>query len=302
MSFIYYWQTSCTHVAVTNGFYFFDVEFSPVAEPSGAQHDSVIVNRNIFAHVNTQYQVKDGLYFQLSKIPFQRENISFLKNSGDRISLTCIFQGMDCKIDFGAANYAHQMEFTFHNHFLENFATPGEEFSIKQFPTYQLHEVCCTSQMILHDIIICKLSGAFKNMFMESKALSLLLCFQKSNNEKQLNCSSCKFLAKPVEKEKILKAKQIVLNNLTDPPTIQELSLQIGINQCYLKKGFKEIFGTTIYDFVQEQRMLKAKLLLTTTDYTVSQVAEHIGFSSQSNFSSAFKKFTGVFPSELQQN
>ena len=107
---------------------------------------------------------------------------------------------------------------------------------------------------------------------------------------------------KPTEKEKIFKVKEIILNSLNNPPTIQEISLSIGMNQCYLKKGFKEIFGTTVYEFVQEQRMLKAKLLLSTTDSTVSQVADCIGFSSPSNFSLAFKKFTGVFPSELRQN
>ena len=108
--------------------------------------------------------------------------------------------------------------------------------------------------------------------------------------------------ASTIEKAKILKAKKIILTRLNNPPTIPELSLQIGINQCYLKKGFKEVFGTTVYDFVQEQRMLKAKLLLSTNQFSVSEVADQIGFSSTSNFSSAFKKYVGVFPSELQQN
>ena len=156
--------------------------------------------------------------------------------------------------------------------------------------------------MILHEIINCKLTGVFRNMFLESKALALLLCFQKCNTVAQSACDTCKFLTKPIEKEKIIKAKEIILNNLNSPPTTQELSLEIGINQCYLKKGFKELFGTTVYDFIQEQRMLKAKLLLSTTAYSISEVADQIGFSSQSNFSSAFKKFTGITPSELQQN
>ncbi|MDQ6609353.1 MAG: helix-turn-helix transcriptional regulator, partial [Bacteroidota bacterium] len=148
----------------------------------------------------------------------------------------------------------------------------------------------------------CKLEGAFRNMFLESKALSLLLCFQKCNTTNQPDCGSCKFLANPIEKEKIIKAIEIILSRLNHPPTIPELSIQIGINQCYLKKGFKELFGTTVYDFVQEQRMLKAKMLLSTTALSVSQVADTIGFSSASNFSGAFKKYAGVFPSELLQD
>lgn len=156
--------------------------------------------------------------------------------------------------------------------------------------------------MILHDILNCKFPGVFRNMYLESKALALLLCFQKCHAANPIDCVSCKFLTKPVEREKILKAKEIILNTLNNPPTIPELSLQIGINQCYLKKGFKEIFGMTVYDFVQEQRMLKAKLLLKQNKYSVSQVADQIGFSSTSSFSNAFKKYAGVFPSELQAN
>lgn len=143
--------------------------------------------------------------------------------------------------------------------------------------------------------------GAYRQMFLESKALALLLCFQACRNKSQSECSACKFLVKPVDKEKVYKARELILSRLNNPLTIPELSLEVGINQCYLKKGFKEIFGTTVYDFVQQQRMLKAKLLLTTTSFSVARIADEIGFSSMSNFSSAFKKYTGIFPSELRK-
>lgn len=249
-----------------------------------------------------QQQIKTGLHFQLKAIPLLRDNNSFLSKSANSIVLTCIFSGLNCNIHLDNNNHSHEIQFTFQNEFLKRFASDEQEFSINQFPEPQQHDICCTTQMILHDIITCKLQGAFRNMFLESKALALLLCFQKCNTIQQHDCTSCKFLTKPVEKEKIYKAKEILLNRLNNTPTIPELAMQIGINQCYLKKGFKEIFGTTVYDFVQEQRMLKAQLLLSTTNFSVSQIADTIGFSSISNFSSAFKKHTGVFPSELQRN
>ena len=252
--------------------------------------------------MNLQHQIKDGLHFQLNSIADKLENSSFLKRHTDNISLTCIFSGLDCNLHFDGENHSHEITFIFQNNFLKNFSADDKDFSIQQFPIYQQHDICCNTQMILHDIINSKLIGAFRNMFLESKALALLLCFQKCNTATLSACEECKFLMKPIEKEKMFRAKEIILNNLNNPPTIQELSLQIGINQCYLKKGFKEIFNTTVYDFVQEQRMLKAKLLLTTTNFTVSEVAEQIGFSSQSNFSSAFKKFTGILPKELSKN
>lgn len=249
----------------------------------------------------TQQEIKDGLHYALQTLFIKQENNSFLKRDADSISLTCQFSGLDCNLNFTDTPVSYDIEFIFHNDYLKKFSSE-QRFDVHQFPEHQQHGICCNTQMILHEIINCKLQGAFRNMFLESKALSLLLCFQKCSATNQADCASCKFLTKPVEKEKILKAKEIILSRLNNPPTISELSVQIGINQCYLKKGFKEIFGTTVYDFVQEQRMLKAKLLLHTNKFSVSQVAEQIGFSSQSSFSAAFKKFTGIVPSELTQN
>lgn len=246
-------------------------------------------------------KIKDGLHYSIKTSLMKRGNNSFLTRSTNGIALTCQYSGLDCNIHAVGQPVSHDIEFTFHIDFLKSFSAQGD-FDIHQFPDNLQHDICCNTQMILHDILNCKFPGAFRNMFLESKALSLLLCFQKCYAANPIDCGSCKFLTKPVEREKILKAKEIILNTLNNPPTIPELSLLIGINQCYLKKGFKEIFGMTVYDFVQEQRMLKAKLLLKQNTYSVSQVAEQIGFSSTSNFSNAFKKYAGVFPSELLAN
>ena len=251
--------------------------------------------------MHTEHQIKEGLYFNIKTFASKQNTNSYLTRSANSISLVCEFSGLECGLNFSESPVYHQIEFVFDTCYLNSFSDE-QHFNMQQFPEQQQHDMCCSTQMILHEIINCKLQGVFRNMFLESKGLSLLLCFQKCLTATTSDCASCKFLTKPIEKEKIIKAKEIILSRLNNPPTIPELSLQIGINQCYLKKGFKEVYGTTVYDFVQQQRMLKAKLLLSTTNFSVSQVADEIGFSSSSNFSSAFKKYVGVFPSELQQN
>lgn len=247
-------------------------------------------------------KIKDGLHFQHNTIVHRDNDNSYLSKSGSELVLTCIFSGPDCAMQLDDTQYAHEIQFAFHDDFLKTFSPEETGLSLQHFPDYQQHDICCTTQMILHDIITCKLNGAFHNMFLASKALDLLLCFQKCNSIPQSDCDSCKFLTSKIEKDKFLKAREIIMESLSNPPTIPELSFQIGINQCYLKKGFKEVFGSTVYDFVQEQRMQKARMLLRTTRHTVAQVAEMVGFSSQSSFSSAFKRHTGVLPSELQQS
>jgi AraC family transcriptional regulator len=89
------------------------------------------------------------------------------------------------------------------------------------------------------------------------------------------------------------------MQRLGDPITIRELSRKVGTNECYLKKGFKAIFGTTIFDFYQNERMQYARYLLYEKGLTVTQVSDTLGYSSISHFSTAFKKHTGIKPCEL---
>lgn len=89
---------------------------------------------------------------------------------------------------------------------------------------------------------------------------------------------------------------------LHNPPTIIALSKLIGINEYKLKKGFKELFGTTIFGYIHQNRMTLAKSLLLDTTKSVKEVAYQIGYSSPQHFSNAFKKEFGVTPNSIRKN
>jgi len=110
---------------------------------------------------------------------------------------------------------------------------------------------------------------------------------------------ACRFLAYDTEREKITEAQRIIEQNFDRPLTIKELSRKVAMNECYLKKGFKAMTGKTLYEYTQELRINKAKELLQNHRYSVSDVANTLGFSSISHFSTAFKKATGMKPCEL---
>ncbi len=199
----------------------------------------------------------------------------------------------------------HQIIFEFQDTYLQSFSAGENPLMEKDFSRLgkgQNLPVCCNSQMMLQEIIKDKHKGIMQKIFLESKALGLLSCTCLCYAETESSCSSCKFLGNSYDKEKILSAKEFILNNLDKTTTIDELSKEVGINQCYLKKGFKELFGSTIFDFVQEQRILKAKMMLANEDISVGEVAEAVGYSNISNFSNAFKKLTGISPKEVQRN
>jgi AraC-like DNA-binding protein len=106
-------------------------------------------------------------------------------------------------------------------------------------------------------------------------------------------------LATDTARDTILHAREVLLQRIGEPITIKELSRKVGTNECYLKKGFKEMFGTTIFEFYQNQRMEHAKYLLYDKGLSVTDVSAMLGYSSISHFSTAFKKHTGLKPCEL---
>ena len=108
-----------------------------------------------------------------------------------------------------------------------------------------------------------------------------------------------KFFLQDDDREKIILAREILLQHIGTPITIKALSRKVATNECYLKKGFKEVFGTTIFDFYQQQRMEHAKYLLYEKGLSVTDISALLGYSSISHFSAAFKKHTGLKPCEL---
>ena len=110
---------------------------------------------------------------------------------------------------------------------------------------------------------------------------------------------ACSFLSNNSERDKVLETQRIIMENLDRPMTIRELSGEVAMNECYLKKGFKAMFGKTIHEYQQFQRIEKAKELLLEGNYSINEVAFKMGFGSASHFSTSFKKIAGMEPCEL---
>jgi AraC family transcriptional regulator len=152
----------------------------------------------------------------------------------------------------------------------------------------------------LDSILNNRYQDSVENIFVNAQTQILLLyCLESMNTLKEDEIPACKFLAYEDEREKIIKAREILLKHIGDPITIRELSRKVAINECYLKKGFKVMFRTTIFDFYQDQRMEHARFLLYEKGFSVSEVSAQLGYSSISHFSTAFKKHTGLKPCEL---
>jgi AraC-like DNA-binding protein len=160
--------------------------------------------------------------------------------------------------------------------------------------------LCSRTRMVLESVLNNTYTGSFENIYINAQTQMLLLySLECMLGDKDIEQFQCKFLANELDREKILKAREILLQHIGEPLTIRELSRKVAINECYLKKGFKELFGTTIFDFYQSQRMEHARYLLYEKGLSVTEVSVMLGYSSISHFSTAFKKHTGLKPCEL---
>jgi len=160
--------------------------------------------------------------------------------------------------------------------------------------------LCGRTRLVLETLLNHSYTDSLENIFINAQSQMLLLySLECMVGEKEVEGFQCKFLANEADREKIVRAREILLKHIGEPLTIRELSRKVAINECYLKKGFKEMFGTTIFDFYQGQRMEHARYLLYEKGLSVTEVSVMLGYSSISHFSTAFKKHTGLKPCEL---
>lgn len=98
--------------------------------------------------------------------------------------------------------------------------------------------------------------------------------------------------------------KQLV-NHLSTPEefshSISDIVAVYKFSVSYVCRTFKKHYGTTISKFVNMKKIEYSKILLLTTDYSIEQICEIIGFNSVSYFCKLFKKITGTTPSSVRQ-
>ncbi|MBW4614761.1 MAG: AraC family transcriptional regulator [Desmonostoc vinosum HA7617-LM4] len=153
-------------------------------------------------------------------------------------------------------------------------------------------------QTALQQILHCPYHGVTKRMYLEGKVLELMALLVEQELAKQKGKSPT-YPFKADELEHLYHAREILLRNLDNPPSLVELSRQVGLNECTLKRGFRLVFGTTAFHYLHNYRLEKAQQLLAQGDMNVIEVARKVGFASRSYFAEAFRKKFGINPKDF---
>lgn len=95
--------------------------------------------------------------------------------------------------------------------------------------------------------------------------------------------------------------KSYIAQNLSDDLSREHLARHFFLNPDYLSRLFKKETGYPLQVYIVEERIKKAKFLLETTDLSISEIHEQVGFTNSSYFSKIFKRETGLTPQEYRQ-
>lgn len=159
-----------------------------------------------------------------------------------------------------------------------------------------------TSEMnfILQQIIYCPYRGITKQIYLESKSLELIALKLASLDQNKDKATS-KYQPNKDEIERLYHARKIIQNNLDNPPSLNSLARQIGLNEYKLKQGFRTVFDNTVFGYLHNYRMERSHLLLSSGTMNVTEVARTVGYTNLSHFAAAFRKKYGVNPSVFRK-
>ncbi|HER9922007.1 TPA: response regulator [Streptococcus pyogenes] len=83
--------------------------------------------------------------------------------------------------------------------------------------------------------------------------------------------------------------------------TLKSLAQQLGFSPNYLSVLIKKELGMPFQDYLIQERLKKAKLLLLTSNLKIYEIAEQVGFEDMNYFSQRFKQLIGVTPSQYKK-
>jgi len=143
-------------------------------------------------------------------------------------------------------------------------------------------------------------SGALRRFFIKAKTNELLCSIMQRFSKDAVYVKKDGFGES--EKIKLREAFEILEENFSEPPSIKEISKQVGLNRTKLRKGFLALYGKTIFDHCLDRRMQEACELLRSKSLNITQISQGLGYAHATNFTASFKKYFGVLPKDYRKS
>ncbi|MEJ6624478.1 MAG: AraC family transcriptional regulator [Flavobacteriaceae bacterium] len=148
--------------------------------------------------------------------------------------------------------------------------------------------------VVLSQILNANVHKSMQSLYLKGKVYELLSLYFNKNED--ADSEQCPFLVDEDNVRKIRKAKEIILEQMVEPPSLQALSEEIDLSLSKLKEGFKQLYGETVYGYLLTHKMEEARRMLESGKFNVNEVGLKVGYSTSSHFIAAFKKKYNTTP------
>lgn len=139
-------------------------------------------------------------------------------------------------------------------------------------------------------------SGSHSQLWLQGQGMTFMALFLEGCNEEQANDCSLSHS----DRQKLMRARDLLLADLSRAPSIADLAEQCGLGLVKLKKGFRFLFGSSAYGLYLQERMHEARRRLESERVSVTAVALDLGYSNISHFAAAFRRQFGINPAQLK--
>jgi len=164
----------------------------------------------------------------------------------------------------------------------------------------ETHHVASSQIMdIVEELVHFRYPGVMPKLYIKSKVVDLLRLSIENIYTADKNITTQGISTSDLRA--LTGVRDFILANLDNPGTLTEIAIRTGMNLFKLKTGFRKAFGKSVIAFVHEERLLRAKALITESDMPMKVIAAKAGYRSLSNFTTAFRKLFGYPPGTLKR-
>jgi len=154
-----------------------------------------------------------------------------------------------------------------------------------------------TILQIVNDLFKCPYDEKLRKIYFGNRVNDFLFELLAASDQKQPNIS----IESTIENKAISKARNLILQDLTQHMTIKEISQYVQLNEFKLKTGFKEAFGVGMFEYLIQARMKEAHRLIVETDKPLKEIAMLVGYEYFTNFIAAFRDHFSYTPASLRR-
>ena len=148
--------------------------------------------------------------------------------------------------------------------------------------------------MLLDQIYNCPYHGVLRKIFLESKSMELIVRQLWEITQAPLIKKNRQLT--PIDISRIHDAKEMLIGDFKNPPSLKELAKRAGLNDTKLKQGFRQVFGITAYECFRRHRINKAREMLREGKFNVDEVSYLLGFHDTPHFINRFRNYFGTTP------